>query len=139
MQILFLGNIKAFISTNAPMHSFSIHMWSFVFFLKKFRVSNCFIVGFTHLAFEVISSAIYLRFDVVTSNALALNDSGYLFKWPFQNQFQDFTSALSSVFLMNWSWGLFFFQSCFFGLPSLGVLLLLVPPDDLHAAEMSFS
>ena len=48
--IPFLGNIKAFLSTYTPLHSF-FHpvMLSFVFFLKKFRtlrnnVSYCFIV-----------------------------------------------------------------------------------------------
>ena len=48
--ILFLGNIKAFLSTYTPLHSlFHPVMLSFVFFLKKFRtlrnnVSYCFIV-----------------------------------------------------------------------------------------------
>ena len=81
MFIPFLGNIEAFLSTNIPTHSlFHPVMSSFVFFLKKVRTlrnnaSDCFIVGFTHPAFGVISSTIYISFDVVNSNALVLSTS----------------------------------------------------------------
>ena len=53
-------------------------MLSFAFFSKKLRilknnVNDCFIVGFTYPALGVISSTIYLHFNVVSSNALALS------------------------------------------------------------------
>ena len=79
--VTFLGNSKAFLSTNIRMYSLSHSvMLSYVFFLKKFRtlrnnVSDYFIVGFTHSAYGAISSTIYLRFDDVGSNAVVLSTS----------------------------------------------------------------
>ena len=67
----FLGNIKTFLSTNIQIHSLlpSSHVVVCILF-EEFRalrnnVSDCFIVGFTHPAFGIISSTIYLCFDVV--------------------------------------------------------------------------
>ena len=77
----FLGNIKAFLSTDIPIRSLSHPVkLLFVFFLKMFRthrnkVSGCFIYGFTHPAFGVISSTTCLCFDFVSCNALVLSTS----------------------------------------------------------------
>ena len=128
-------------------------MLSFVFFLKKFRtlrnnVSSCFSIGFTHPAFGVISSTNYLCFDLLVlmhwSCALVISVSVFLFKSPFHNQFHDFISTISSVFLMNWPGNLLLFPSCFILVCRLCLVIFRgsvtsCSPDDLHATEMSLS
>ena len=151
---LYLENIKAFLSTNIPMHSPSHPvMLLFVFFMKRFRtfrnnVSDCLIIGFTHphLGSFLVPSIFVLMLLVLMhwSWALVIRDSVFLFKWSFHCQFHDFTSAIPSVSLMNWSWSILFFKSWFLLICCLCLVIFggsatSRSPDDLHAAERSFS
>ena len=134
MFLPFLGNIKAFLSTNIPIHSLSHPvMLSFAFFWRRLGHLEIMWVIVSSLALHICHFGSFLVPSILVlillvlmycSWALVIRDSLSLFEWPFHNQYQDFMSAISSVSLMNLPWSLFlqiFFF--FFGLPSLSSYL----------------
>ena len=152
MFLPFLGNIKAFLSINIPIHSLSHPvMLSFAFFWRRLGHLEIMWVIVSSLALHICHFGSFLVPSILVlillvlmycSWALVIRDSLSLFEWPFHNQYQDFMSAISSVSLMNLPWSLFlqiffFFLVFHLCLVIFGGSVTSCSLDDLHARAMS--